>query len=118
MNSNKFLKAGFVAALMSVPFHAQATSGQAGLDACAEAMIADMAAAQGAPMVYNLDPSNTRIKGSLKMREIIHLDAKDPNSDEVVARVDCVVNSRAEVKELIRVPLEAPDARYRATTYN
>ena len=118
MNSKKILKVGFIAALASAPFHAQATPGHAGLDACAQAMIADLAAEQGAPMVYNMDPSTRTMKGALKRREVIHLDAKDPESDEVVARVDCVVNRKAEVKQLIRVPLEAPNARDRATTYN
>jgi hypothetical protein len=115
MNSNRFLKMGFVATLAAVPFHAQAVSGQAGMNACAEAMINELSAAQGAPMVFNMDPKSSSMKQPLSRREVIHLDAKDPKSNEVVARVDCVINNRAEVKELIRVPLDGPDARLRAT---
>ena len=117
MISKRVTKVGLVAAMTVAPFHANATlvSAQEGMDACAAAMVAELAANQGAPMVYNLDPES-KSTGKLKnRREVFHLDALDPESQEVVARVDCVVDSRARVQKLIAVPLDAPAARMRAT---
>jgi len=51
----------------------------------------------------------------LKRREVIHLDARDPSSEEVVARADCTVDHRANVRELVNVSLDAADAAERAT---
>ena len=115
MISKEIIKWSLVAGLAAVPFHAQARSGEEALDACAAAMVSQLAADQGAPMVYNLDPESPGLTKSRSRLDIIHLDAKDPESHEVVARADCVVDRKAHVKKLIRVPLDAPDAAMRAT---
>ena len=115
MKNSTVLKAGFLAAMAAAPFHAHALSAKAGLDACADAMVSELAERQGVPMVYNLDPSSTKSPKPMTRRETYHLDARDPKSDEVVARFDCVINHNAQVQKLVPVPLDAPDARFRAT---
>ena len=115
MNNRTLLKAGILAAMTAVPFHAHALSRAAGLDACADAMISELEDKQGAPMVYNLDPDSTGSKMPMTRTEIYHLDAKDPKSDEVIARYDCFINNNAQVQKLVPVPLDAPDAKFRAT---
>ncbi len=118
MKKRNMMKLGFVLAITAVPFHAHALTRDAGLEACAEAMVSDLATNQGSPLVYNLDSSS---KGGIKglgRREVFHLDAFNPEGDEVVARMDCVVNRNAEVTKLIKLPLDSEDARARATTFN
>jgi len=118
MNNRKIFRIGFALAIAVAPLHAHAMSRQAGLEACAEAMVNDLAASQGAPMVLNLDPSSKSGRGKLARQEVFHLDALNPDGEAVVARMDCVVNNKAEVTRLIKVPLDGDDARVRATTFN
>ena len=118
MKHSKIMKTGIVLALSGASFHASASSSQDGLDACAEAMVNDLATTQGAPMVYNLAPESKSGKGRLGRRQVFHLDAMSADGEEVVARMDCVVNSNAEVTQLTIVPLDAKEARLRATTFN
>ena len=115
MKNSTVLKAGLLAAMAAAPFHAHALSAKAGLDACADAMVSEMAEKQGAPMVYNLDPSSGGAPKPMTRRETYHLDARDPKSQEVIARYDCITNGSAQVQKLVPVPLDAPDARFRAT---
>lgn len=118
MSKHKTLKIGLVLAIAAVPVHVHAVTRQAGLEACAEAMVGSLAESQGSAMVFNLDSESKGGKRKLVNRDIFHLDARDPESDKVVARTDCVVNKRAEVIRLTVVPLDGPDARIRATTFN
>jgi hypothetical protein len=118
MNSSKLKKVGIVLALSAIPFYAHATSSRAGLEACAEAMVNDLATNQGKPVVYNLSPESKSGRGGLGHREVFHLDAMSADGEEVVARMDCVVNNKAEVTKLTVVPLDGEDARIRATTFN
>lgn len=118
MNNRKILSIGCALALPTMPFHVSAMSSQAGLEACAEAMVEDLAAEQGEPMVFNLDPESKSGHKRLGRREVFHLDAMSKDGGEVVARVDCVVNNKARVTQLIEVPLDGEDARVRATTFN
>jgi len=118
MNKRKVFKIGFALAIAAVPFHTYAVSRQAGLEACAEAMVNDLATSQGARMDFNLNPSSKGGSGKLRSREVFHLDALNPDGEAVVARMDCVVNNKAEVTRLIVVPLDGEDARIRATTFN
>jgi len=118
MNKRKIFRIGVVLAITVAPFHAYALSRQAGLEACAQAMVDDLGASQGAPMVLNLDPSSKSGRGKMDRQEVFHLDALNPDGNAVVARMDCFVNNRAEVTRLIKVPLDGDDARVRATTFN
>jgi hypothetical protein len=81
-------------------------------------MVNELATSKGVPMVLNLDPASSGVKGRMRRSEVFHLDAKDPDGAAVVARMDCVVNHKAEVTRLIMVPLDGKDARERATTFN
>jgi hypothetical protein len=118
MNKRKVMKTGFLLALAAAPLHASALTRDAGLKACADAMVDDLASRQGAPLVYNMDPSSKGGTKSLGRHEVFHLDAFDPAGDRIVARMDCTVNREAQVTELIKVPLDGEDARVRATTFN
>ena len=118
MNSSKLLKAGMIAAMVAAPYQTYAVSTEAGLEACTNAMVEQLAEDQGGPMVYNLDPESDGSARRMDRREIFHLDAKDPDSQEVVARYDCFINGNAQVQKLVRVPLDAPDAQFRATGLN
>jgi hypothetical protein len=117
MNSKMTTALGLSAVLAAAPFPADAgmAASKKALEACATSWVARLAEDQGAPMVFNLDPESDVRGRSLSRREVIHLDATDPVSRQVVARVDCVVDGRARVRELITVPLDAPDARLRST---
>jgi hypothetical protein len=118
MNKRNVMKTGFLLALAAVPFHANALTRDAGLKACADAMVNDLASRQGAPLVYNMDPSSKGGTKSLGRQEVFHLDAFDPAGERIVARMDCTVNRDAQVTRLIKVPLDGEDARVRATTFN
>ena len=117
MNFEKVTKIGLAVALATSPVvtNAGVASSKEALDACAMAIVENLAAEQGSPMAYNLDPASMGNKADLKRREVIHLDVRNPDSDEIVARADCVIDNRANVKKLINVPLDAPDARMRAS---
>ena len=118
MKHSKLMKTGLVLALSAATFQANAKTYEAGLNACAEAMVSDLAASQGAPMVYNLSSESDSNSKKMHRREVFHLDAMSPDGEIVVARMDCVVNGRAKVVRLISVPLDGEDARVRATTFN
>ena len=71
---------------------------------------------KAAETAYRLDqdlPASSRRVGEVEM---FHLDARDPVSEEVVARADCWVNRRAKVKRLVPVPIDAEDAEKRAAS--
>ncbi|MDH3788389.1 MAG: hypothetical protein OES53_07475 [Xanthomonadales bacterium] len=114
MNNSKILTVGCAVALALAPCSVTAASLQDGLDACADAMVTVLASGSDAPLDYSVSPDSDTSKARLRVRETIHLDARDPASNEVVARADCVVDSRARVKRLVSVPLTEPDAAERA----
>jgi len=118
MNNRRILSIGCALAISAVPLHANAMSSRAGLEACARAMVNDLASEQGKPMEFNLDPESKSGRKKLGRREVFHLDATTPDGGEVLARMDCVVNNKAKVTQLIEVPLDGEDARVRATTFN
>lgn len=116
MNNSKILTIGCTVVIALTPFSAKAASMKAGLDACADALVTELASSNGAPLDYRVNPGSGATGVRLKRREVIHLDARDPNSQEVVARADCTVDHRANVRELVSVPLDAADAAERATS--
>ena len=118
MKRDKFLKAGLALVLITTASHASALTTQAGLDACAKAMVNDLAENQGSPIDYNLDPKTSNGKRKLSRTSLFHLDAHSVDDNEIVARMDCEVNNKAEVTRLIIIPLDAKDAKVRATTLN
>jgi hypothetical protein len=118
MKVGKLKKVGCVVALAAIPFYAHASPSEAGMKACAEAMVNDLAEKQGKPMVYNLSPESDSGPAWLGSREVFHLDAYSPDGEVVLSRMDCVVNRNGQVRKLIAVPLDGEDAHARATTFN
>lgn len=117
MKTVKLLSLGIALALSTLPAHLHAKAARAGMGACAEAIEAELSADAGNPVGVRLDPQ-TRAYGRMYKREVFHLDARNKETDGVVARFDCIVSDRAKVLELIPVPLSAGDARDRARGIN
>ncbi len=116
MNNSKILTIGCALAVSLSPWSVEAASVQEGLDACATAVVSELAGSDGAPPVYSMSEESGNSRSRLRIRETIHLDVLDPHSHEVVARADCVVDSRARVRRLVSLPLEEPDAAERAVS--
>jgi hypothetical protein len=116
MNNSKILAMSCAVAMALAPYSVKAASLQDGLDACASAVVGELATSNGAPLDYSMSENSGGSKARLRVRETIHLDVHDPNSNEVVARADCVVDSRARVKKVVTLPLDQPDAARRAAS--
>ena len=117
MNTRKALTTGCALVMLTAPFHANALTAKAGMDACTKAMIDNLSGELGAPLGYSMDPEH-KVSGRLKMEDTFHLDARHPGTDEVVGRYDCIVSRQAEVIELVTLPLTAEDASARAWKTN
>lgn len=113
MNTSKFLTTGCALAVLTVPLHANALTAEDGMNACTKAMINDLSTEYGTPLGFRMD-SKYRENVRMKRLETFHLDALRPGTDEVVGRYDCVVSNKAEVVELVMLPLSAEDAKTRA----
>ena len=112
MKTKHMIKLGSVLALSMAPFTASAYTAETAMNACAEAFTAEIT---GEELAWRLD-EETKVAGRLKGSEVLHLDARDPETNEVVARAECVVDSRARVKRVIVLPIDAEDASERALT--
>ncbi|MEJ8568650.1 hypothetical protein [Elongatibacter sediminis] len=93
--------------------NATAASGEAGLQACVDALMSEVSATNGAPVNHRMRRAIPGIK-PLGRRTTFHVDAVDPVTQRVVARADCVVNSRAQVLQLTPIENSAPGAPVRA----
>ena len=114
MHSKTLFTMSFAAVVACMPVNSEARADRNGLEACAEAMTEQLSSAQGASLDFRLDegPATTGLR--TKTSGVWYLDARHPVTDEVVARIDCRVNSRAQVVSLTQVPLSANDAPERA----
>jgi len=101
-------------AAFSFPTAAQAAKGADGLEACVSALVKDLSSAQDFPMQATISEDSFVAEERLGRRTLIHLDARDPVSREIVVKADCVVNRQAEVIRLERLPDEAPEAEVRS----
>ena len=116
MNKLNMKTIGSALALSLAPLSANATTHNEALEACASALAVEISGKTGIETAYRIDedlPASGRRLGSVEM---FHLDARDPESQEVVARADCWVNRSAMVKRLVPVPLDAKDAEKRAVS--
>ena len=116
MNKPNMKTIGCTLALSLVPFSANAVTESKALEACANALASDISGNTGIETAYRMDedfPASSRRLGEV---QLFHLDARDPDSQEVVARADCWVNRSAKVKRLLPVPVEAEDAEKRAAS--
>jgi hypothetical protein len=113
---NEMIKLGCALAVSLSPVAANAATGQDALEACMDALTKELAASHGSPLAARLSETTQAPGERLRRSQVFHLDALDSRSQEVVARVDCVVDPRARVRSLNRLPLDAGDADERATT--
>lgn len=113
MTDRKIVKLGCALALAATPFSVSAFTADTAMNACAAALTAEMSEANGKTPAYSLDESSLDL-GRLHTTSVFYLDARDPETREVVARADCVVDSRARVKRFELLPLDAADAAERS----
>ena len=85
-----------------------------GLNACAQAVVTKLGDAQSVPINFSLAPETETSGIRLKNREIFHMDFLNPGSDKVIAKVDCTVDRKANIRSLKYVPLDGKDAVARA----
>jgi len=115
MNSKRLLVIGSAAAMSMASFYTHATAGHIGLEACASAMVGELSASSGTDMGFQVDSSKDNFDRKLGVREVISLYARDPDSDELVARMDCVVDQRGRVLRLNTLPLDYDESGDRVT---
>lgn len=109
MNSKKRIFAKCTLAMALVPFQANANTAQTALEACADALVTELSVSNGSDVSYRLDSANEGFDKKLRSSEIISLYARDPQSSELVSKMDCVVNSRGRVIRLTNMPLDATE---------
>ena len=107
MNSKKKVLAKCTIAMAMIPFHTHATTGQVALEACADALVSELSSSNGTAVSYQLDSANEGFDRKMQSLERISLYARDPQSSELVSKMDCVVNSRGRVIRLTNMPLES-----------
>ena len=117
MEKNRFLTMGFTLALSALPVAAQAATFQDGLEACVDALATELATSNGESLEARIGSDSSRSDHRLGNREMIYLDARNPASQEVVARADCLVDRKGEVLRLNSVPLNGADAEQRSLAY-
>lgn len=118
MNRNKTMILGCIVTLVALPLDGIARTEEAGLNACADAMMQDISSGKPAARSYEVKRLHGGDRRRLYRSGTFHLDARGAESDEILARYDCVVNSRAEVIELKVLPLDAENARARSVSMN
>ena len=104
---------GALAACMS-PTAVSAATGEDGFEACVSALVQDLSDAQGYPLQATISENSAVADDRLGTRTRFYLDARDPASREIVAKIDCIVNKKAEVLSLQRLPDDAPVAEVRS----
>ena len=112
MHSTTLLTMSVAAVVACMPVNSEARADRNGLEACAKAMTEHMSSNQGAPVDFRLDEGSSGHRSAAS--GTWYLDARHPQTDEVVARIDCRVNSRAQVISMTQVPLSANNAPERA----
>jgi len=114
MKHGKTLFAVAALAACVSPTVALAATGEDGFKACVSALVKDLSDAQGHPLQATISDDSAVADDRLGRRTRIYLDARDPASHEVVAKIDCIVNKRAEVLKLLKLPDDAPLAEVRS----
>lgn len=117
MDKNRFLMMGCSLALTALPVAGQAATFRDGLEACVDALVTELATTNGGPLDARIGADSSHSARRLGSREMIYLDARNPSSEEVVARADCLVDRKGEVVRLTSVPLDGADADERSLSY-
>ena len=113
----KHVKAAIaVAALVAgtSPVTVLAANGDKALEACVSALVQNLSDAQSSPLRATISEDSFVSNSRLGRRTRIYLDARDPVSQEILVKADCIVDRNAEVLELQRLPDEAPEAEIRS----
>jgi len=92
---------------------AEAASGTAGLNACVSALAREISESQGAGVNVRLDEDTKAGRKRLLYPTTFFLDALNPANEEIVAKVNCTVDTRARVRRFVVLPNDAPVARLR-----
>ena len=104
-----------LAAAASMPHPAaEAAPARIGLESCVSAMTREISEVQGKGVEARISEDSRYGRSRLADRSVFHLDARDPRTEEIVMKAECVVNSRGEVRSLITLPKDAPDAEERS----
>lgn len=93
---------------------AEAASGQDGFEACVAALAKEISEAQGAGVNVRISEDSRVHARRLDRRNTYFLDAHDARDRDLVVKANCVVDARAEVKSLVRLPADAPEAAERS----
>jgi len=115
MNSKRLIVIGSAAAMSVASFYTYATAGHVGLEACVDAMVGELSESKGSDVGYQLDSTKDNFDRKLGMREVISLYARNPKSDELVSRMDCVVDRHGRVLRLNTLPLDYDEMGERVT---
>ena len=108
---------GTVMVGMAFSATAMSATASAGLEACADAMMDEISGTAEKP-AYKVRNLKKEKRDRLSGDEVFYLDAMTKESEKVIGRFDCVVNRRAEVIELTRLPLDAKAAHKRSIGMN
>jgi len=116
MKHRKIMISSLTVATAMLSMSVNAATRTDGLNACAQAAVTELGERQNSELGYSLSPDSMTSGARMKHRELFHLDITKPGSDTVVARIDCVVDRKARVRDLIKVPIDGEDAIVRANS--
>ena len=117
MKTRQIVIAAFMLLGVTAQDRVEAWADEHELNICARVLTQQIALAQGAPVDYRIDEDSTTTGRGHNPGSTWHLDARHPKTNEVVARIDCTVDSRDRVLRLTEVPLAANDAHLRAVNH-
>ncbi len=113
MSNRTRMNALCAVAISLTPVMSNAASEQDGVNACAKALTSQLAEIQSAPIEFTIGSDSHFSTRRLDRLNRFFLDARDPRSQEIIARADCVVSGNAEVKRLTMTPLDEHGVRLR-----
>jgi cation transport ATPase len=114
MNRKNVMALACVAAASMLHPAAEAASKRDGLEACVSALTREISDERGTGVEARISEDSHAGFGRLAARSKFYLDARDPRSEEIVLKADCVVNSRGQVRKLTTLPSDAPEAEERS----
>lgn len=114
MNGKKAMVCMSAVAASILSISVEAASGQDGLEACVSALTKELSSTQGNAVQARISEDSQVATRRLSDVTTYHLDARDPQDHDIVARMDCVVDEKGRVKRLVKLPDDAPDAEVRS----
>jgi len=114
MNIRNSLLIASVIPMLSLPIASQAATAKEAMEACSQAFADNIEESRGTTVKMKIENLDDVARMRLRGYSIYHLDAREADSNEVVARADCVVNRYARVTDFRTLPLSAKDADERS----